>query len=95
MAQIKVNETPKIAVSIRSTEKADNANVKITNTIVEVDASPYKVYDGNYTVTPKSTEQELPTKAKRLEENIVILSIPTWETVNAQGGMTFYIGGKE
>lgn len=95
MADSKANETSKIVVSIRSNEKDSCAKVKITNTIVEVDNTGYGSYKGDYTITPKSVEQELPTKMKKLEENIVVLSIPTWETKNEQGGMTFYIGGKE
>ena len=51
-------------------------------------------YEGEYVVTPKVTEQSLPTKEKVLIEDITIKEIPFYNVSNASGGNTVYIGDK-
>lgn len=81
----------RITVSIKPTEKTD---IKITNTIVEVNTSDYGTYQGSYVVKPSTTQdQELPTKNKVLKNNITVERFPIWETSN-ESGVTFYIGGE-
>lgn len=49
-------------------------------------------YDGEYSVTPKAEEQTLPTKDKRLTEDLTINAIPYYETSNEEDGLTVFIG---
>ena len=49
------------------------------------------IYDGEYTVTPKMTPTTLPTNGKVMEDDVLVLSIPMYETTNHTGGTTLYI----
>lgn len=52
------------------------------------------VYDGNYEVLPLAFEETvLPTKDKKLIEDIIVKEIPYYETSNTSGGNTVYIAG--
>ena len=51
---------------------------------------PY--YDGEYVVTPKPSEQMLPTGNKSMFDNVRILEIPFSEVENPEGGRTINIG---
>lgn len=51
-----------------------------------------EVYEGNYTVTPNIEGQILETASKYMEKNVQVKSIPYFETTNASGGDTVYIG---
>ena len=51
------------------------------------------VYDGPTTVIPEPFEaQVLQTENRIVEENILVMPIPYFETSNPQGGTTVYIG---
>lgn len=51
-----------------------------------------EIYHGTYEVTPNAhAEIELNTQGKKMERNVVVESIPYYETHN-QYGMTVYIG---
>lgn len=64
----------------------------ITYGVGEGDTSP--TYDGDYDVLPLAfAETVLPTKDKKLIEDIVIKEIPYYETSNTSGGNTVYIAG--
>lgn len=49
-------------------------------------------YTGPYTVTPKVEAQTLETARKLMTDDVNIKAIPFFETSNAAGGETFYIG---
>ena len=52
-----------------------------------------EVYEGPYTVTPLVKNQvDLLTKAKLMEENVIVEKVPVFETGNEAGGYTIYIG---
>lgn len=51
-------------------------------------------YKGDYTVTPKVTEQILPTANALLKEDIFVKSIPFFDVSNLAGGSTVYIGNE-
>lgn len=56
-----------------------------------IDPSDY--YDGEYIVKPLPYEsQELQTQEKFMENNVVVLAIPYFETSNISNGLTVYIG---
>lgn len=50
------------------------------------------LYEGEYEVTPKVTEQTLPTAQKFLERDVTIEKIPYFEVTNNSGGTTASIG---
>ncbi len=49
-------------------------------------------YEGEYIVIPSTTEQTLPTEDKFLTQNVVVEEIPTYQTTNPAGGITYIIG---
>ena len=57
------------------------------------DRTEYRYYDGPTTVIPEPDEMQiLQTEKKIVQENIVVMPIPYFETSNTQGGKTVYIG---
>ena len=57
-----------------------------------VQGSTFRVYDGEYIVTPKTEEQSLQTKERVAMEDITVKEIPFFEVANATGE-TIIIGG--
>lgn len=51
------------------------------------------LYTGAYEVTPKITEQHLPTQDRWLSHNVVVQAIPYYEVENVERGTTAIIGG--
>lgn len=51
------------------------------------------VYDGEYTLTPETTDQVLLTKEKLLKENVTIKAVLKQIVENPAGGQTVTIGG--
>lgn len=51
------------------------------------------VYDGEYTLTPETTDQVLPTKEKLIKENVTIKAVQKQIVENSAGGQTVTIGG--
>ena len=51
------------------------------------------VYDGEYTLTPETTDQVLLTKEKLLKENVTIKAVQKQIAENPAGGQTVTIGG--
>lgn len=53
----------------------------------------YPIYDGPTTVIPEPDEMQiLQTGGKVVQENVLVMPIPYFETSNPQGGKTVYIG---
>lgn len=51
-----------------------------------------ELYEGEYEVIPRFSEQTLPTTDKVLTEDVTVREIPYFETSNESGGTTVYIG---
>lgn len=51
------------------------------------------VYDGEYALTPETTDQVLLTKEKLLKENVTVKAVPKQIVDNPSGGQTITIGG--
>lgn len=51
-------------------------------------------YDGDYQVVPKSTEQVLSTKDKKMTDDVTVKAIPYFETSNEEDGVTIFIGSE-
>lgn len=80
-----------------------NQNIDISVTpLQEIDVEPdaiinvlpFPVYEGEYEVTPKVTEQTLQTAQKILEEDMHVKQIPYFEVSNNSGGNTVFIGSE-
>lgn len=52
----------------------------------------YPAYEGSYSATPKTTDQEFPTLKTSMEENFIVNRITYLETPNLGGGLTVTIG---
>lgn len=74
------------------------ADMKISSEEFKLDIKNYQgiknadVYTGAYTVTPKDIVQQLKTKNKLLNKDVMVKKIPFFETSNDEGGNTVYIG---
>lgn len=65
----------------------------VSGSITVGGSSAISIYDGSYEVTPLTdTEQVLETYGKRMEDDVVVLAIPYYETTNESGGYTVNIG---
>lgn len=85
---------------IRTTAKlADNIINAEGELVNKVSYTEAEEYDGAYEVTSflaapsLATSLILPTKAKIMRDDVTFYSVPTTEEYNAQGGVTFTIGG--
>lgn len=91
---ISVNNAQKQSIEI-ITRNAVEQKVNIEQDVIIVpvyeDAPPY---EGEYKVTPKVSEQTLPTAKKLLSEDVTIKEIPYFEVSNTSGGNTVYIGNE-
>ena len=86
-----------IDVSNHSTQSIDisvspRQEIGIEQDIINV--LPVPVYKGEYEVTPKVTEQTLPTAQKVLEKDVCVKKIPYFEVSNNSGGNTVFIGSE-
>lgn len=61
------------------------------NQDVAINVNPAPPYEGEYEVTPKVTEQTLPTKDKVLVDDIMVKGIEIHRVKNSSGGTTVYI----
>lgn len=68
------------------------ANFGETQAVTEIVGG--EPYDGKYSVTPRVTEQTLPTKHKVMTDNMTIREIPFFNVSNTSGGSTAYIGSE-
>ena len=85
---VKVIESSQQLLSIE-TDKTYPVDVDcMTNTVI----LGTDIYDGNYTVTPKDKDQSLPTKGKTMNNDVLILKVPRYDTRNTSNGTTVVIG---
>jgi hypothetical protein len=82
-----------------SAQKSLRGNIEACGTLsgalalpIIVDNSGGAVYEGEYTITPETSAQTLPTAHKRMQDDLTVLAIPYYETTNETGGNTVYIG---
>ena len=74
------------------------ADMKICSEEFRLDIKNYQciknadIYNRAYTVTPKDISQQLKTKNKLLNKDVMVKKIPFFETSNDEGGHTVYIG---
>lgn len=64
------------------------------DTVVEVkEGSEAEIYEGEYVLTPETTDQILLTKEKLLKDNVTVKAVPKQIVDNPSGGQTVTIGG--
>lgn len=54
----------------------------------------YVDYNGSYEITPKVTEQALPTKDRHMTDDVTVKAIPYFNVSNTAGGSTVFIGSE-
>lgn len=74
-----------------SNQKIEPSFGKI-QTATKLVGDPYK---GEYEITPKVTEQTMPTKEKIMLADVTVKAIPSYNVSNTAGGTTFYIAVSE
>lgn len=61
--------------------------------IVNAGGEDIEPYEGTYDVTPALVAQTMPTRDKRMLDNVTVQEIPYHEVSNAAEGTTAIIGG--
>ena len=54
-----------------------------------------EAYDGDYIMTPKVSEQTLPTAGKSMAQNVTVKAIPYVRVTNPSGGSTVIIARED
>lgn len=68
--------------------------IKVKQDGITINVYDVPSYEGEYIVTPKTTEQTLSTAHRILQEDVHINKIPYFEVGNNSGGDTVYIGSE-
>ena len=91
---IEVRNAPKQSIDVGiANAPTQEVNIKQDTIIVPV----YKdapLYEGEYDVIPKVSEQILPTEKKLMSKDVTIKEIPYFEVSNSSGGNTVFIGNE-
>lgn len=93
-----------MTIEVKNAQK-QNVEITVENTLTQkvdikqdiVVVPMYKdieMYEGDYEVTPKVSEQTLPTAEKMMAEDLTVKSIPFFNVGNTSGGSTVYIGNE-
>lgn len=79
---------------VNFTEKMKTFKVNFNESGIGSGDSGVVPYVGSYSVKPKVEAQILPTKEKRMLNDLEIQKIPFFNVGNTAGGSTVYIGGE-
>lgn len=86
---------------IKMRVKTRSAKLSVTASPVKMAATTGKIayvggelYDGEYAVTPRVTEQTLPTAQKLMLEDLTVRAIPRYDVSNTSGGTTIFIANE-
>lgn len=78
-------------IGLDFSESAKNISAEMGEVQIVTEYIGGEIYAGDYHVTPKVTEQTMPTKGKVMVEDVTVKSIPVFKTGNPSGGNTVYI----
>ena len=92
-----------LKLEFKSKDMSFRTDMKICSEEFRLDIKNYQgmknadIYTGDYIVTPKDIEQQIKTKNKFLNKDLIVKDlivkkIPFFETSNEEGGNTVYIG---
>ena len=90
--RIKISFKELSAFHIRFREDVDEIKVGFSTVDIRY-LTDMPWYEGPYEVTPKITDQTLPTAQKAMNYDVHILEIPYSTVSNNSGGLTATIGG--
>lgn len=83
----------KFGITFSSISKTFDANFGEVQTVTKyIGGDPY---EGDYIVTPRVVEQTMPTKDKRMTDDVTIKGIEIHRVKNSSGGTTVYIAKGE
>lgn len=71
----------------------DEGNKDFSVELGEIQGVSVPSYEGDYEVTPTASGFIMPTKNKRMEDDVTVKPIPYYETSNVSG-ITVYIAGQ-
>lgn len=78
-----------LTAEVNTGVKRFDASIKDYQAVtVYKDAEPYT---GSYQITPKVTEQRMPTAQKLMTQDVTVKAIPYYDVSNTSGGSTVYI----
>ncbi len=84
------------AVEIEVREIQPVVEMELRDVVVQAGGEAIPVYEGAYEVTPRvNGPVVLPTKDKRMKDDVTVKKIPQYEVSNAAGGKTLTIGDVE
>ena len=79
-------------IGLKIEQKAIPIELEIKDYIGTYTPEGIEQYEGDYTITPKVSEQKMQTKNKMMKDNVTIQQIPFHEFSN-ETGTTVVIGG--
>nr|DAJ71669.1 MAG TPA: hypothetical protein [Caudoviricetes sp.] len=81
------------AVEIEVRDIQPVVEIELRDVVVQAGGEAISVYEGAYEVTPRvNGPVVLPTKDKRMNDDVTVNAIPVSETDNEAGGVTLTIG---
>lgn len=87
MAEV-LNNPIRVPLSVASSQEAVPFGMG-----VKIVAGNYKMYEGEYEVTPSFETQALETAGLAMAEDVTVFPIPVSRASNPSGGKTVIIGG--
>ena len=87
MIKVKVIKTPLVSVNVFSPPTLE---IGVGAAIVQVPI-PIPPYEGDYQVTPRTSQQVLPTKDLQMLDDVTVFEIPFASVSNPDGGLTVTI----
>lgn len=82
------------AFDIRFAETDQNFDAGFSNFVLVEHNTACEPYLGDYSITPKVSDQKVPVKNKMMVKDLTVEKIPYFEVSNTSGGVTATIGSE-
>ena len=91
-AEIEVRDIqPAVEIELRDIQLV--VEIELRDVVVQAGGEAIPVYEGAYEITPRvNGPVVLPTKDKRMNDDVTVKKIPQYEVSNEAGGKTFIVG---
>ena len=89
---IRINVVQSKPVSMHISAVLEPVRISVPQAVTVAAGEGGIAYEGSYVITPKVTPQTLPTKDRRMSDDMSIKAIPRFDVSNTAGGTTVYIG---
>ena len=82
---------PAVEIELRDIQLV--VEIELRDVVVQAGGEAIPVYEGAYEITPRvNGPVVLPTKDKRMNDDVTVKKIPQYEVSNEAGGKTFIVG---